>query len=38
MWHRSDYYVVQPSVEHFRIYSIYSIDKGMDLSLGSIEK
>jgi len=38
MWHRSDYYVVRPSVEHFRIYSIYSIDKGMDLSLGSIEK
>jgi peptide/nickel transport system substrate-binding protein/oligopeptide transport system substrate-binding protein len=36
MWHRSD--VVQPSVEHFRIYSIYSIDKGMDLSLGSTEK
>jgi peptide/nickel transport system substrate-binding protein/oligopeptide transport system substrate-binding protein len=30
MWHRSDFYVVQPWVEDFRIYPIYSIDKGMD--------
>jgi len=38
MWHRADYYVTQPWVKDFRIYPIYSIDKGMDLSLGSIEK
>jgi peptide/nickel transport system substrate-binding protein/oligopeptide transport system substrate-binding protein len=31
MWHRSDFYVVQPWVEDFRIYPIYSIDKGMDM-------
>jgi peptide/nickel transport system substrate-binding protein/oligopeptide transport system substrate-binding protein len=33
MWHRADYYVVQPWVENFRIYPIYSIDKGMDVRL-----
>ncbi len=38
MWHRADYYVIQPWVKDFRIYPIYSIDKGMDVSLGSIEK
>ncbi len=34
MWHRADYYVIQPWVKDFRIYPIYSIDKGMDVSLG----
>jgi len=38
MWHRADYFVIQPWVKDFRIYPIYSIDKGRDLSLGSIEK
>jgi ABC-type transport system substrate-binding protein len=33
MWHRTDYFVVQPWVEHFRIYPIYSVDKGMDISV-----
>lgn len=33
MWHRSDYYIVQPWVKDFRIYPIYSIDKGMDISV-----
>lgn len=33
MWHRADYYVVQPWVENFRIYPIYSIDKGMDIAV-----
>jgi len=33
MWHRSDFYVVQPRVQDFRIYPIYSVDKGMDISL-----
>ncbi len=34
MWHRGDYYVVQPRVKDFRIYPIYSIDKGMDMGIG----
>jgi len=33
MWHRADYYVVQPRVKDFRIYPIYSIDKGMDIGM-----
>lgn len=33
MWHRADFYIVQPRVKDFRIYSIYSIDKGMDIWL-----
>jgi len=33
MWHRSDFFVVQPRVQDFRIYPIYSVDKGMDISL-----
>lgn len=33
MWHRSDFYVFQQRVRDFRIYPIYSVDKGMDVSL-----
>ena len=33
MWHRSDFYVIQQRVRDFRIYPIYSVDKGMDVSL-----
>jgi peptide/nickel transport system substrate-binding protein/oligopeptide transport system substrate-binding protein len=33
MWHRSDFFVVQPRVTGFRIYPIYSIDKGMDIAV-----
>jgi ABC-type transport system substrate-binding protein len=33
MWHRADYYVIHPWVRDFRTYSIYSIDKGMDIAL-----
>jgi ABC-type transport system substrate-binding protein len=33
MWHRSDFFVVQPRVQDFRIYPIYSVDKGMDISV-----
>ncbi len=33
MWHRSDFTVVQDRVRDFRIYPIYSADKGMDVSL-----
>jgi peptide/nickel transport system substrate-binding protein/oligopeptide transport system substrate-binding protein len=33
MWHRSDNYVVQKRVRDFRIYPIYSIDKGMDVAV-----
>lgn len=31
MWHKADYFVVQPWVKNFRIYPIYSIDKSVDL-------
>jgi peptide/nickel transport system substrate-binding protein/oligopeptide transport system substrate-binding protein len=31
MWHRADYFVVQPWVKDFRIYPIYSIDKRVDV-------
>ncbi len=33
MWHRADYYVIQPWVRNFKIYPIYSIDKGMDFTM-----
>jgi len=33
MWHRADVYVVQPRVQDFRIYPIYSVDKGMDVAV-----
>ena len=33
MWHRTDSYVVQKRVKDFRIYPIYSIDKGTEVSL-----
>ncbi len=33
MWHKADYYVRHPWVQDFRIYHIYSIDKGMDISV-----
>jgi peptide/nickel transport system substrate-binding protein/oligopeptide transport system substrate-binding protein len=32
MWHRADYFVIQPG-SSFKIYSIYSIDKGMDVAV-----
>ncbi len=33
MWHRADYYVIQPWVKDFKIYPIYSIDKRVDITL-----
>ncbi len=33
MWHRANFYVVQPRVKDFRVYPIYSVDKGMDMSV-----
>ena len=33
MWHRADYFVIQPWVRNFKIYPIYSIDKGMDFTM-----
>ncbi len=33
MWHKADYYVVQPWVKDFRIYPIYSVDKRTDVTL-----
>ena len=32
-WHKTDYIVRQPWIEGFRTYSIYNMDKGMDLNL-----
>jgi peptide/nickel transport system substrate-binding protein/oligopeptide transport system substrate-binding protein len=34
-WHRTDYTVRQPWVRHFRIYPVYSMDKGTEIMLGS---
>jgi len=34
-WHRTDYAVRQPWVKGFRLYPIYTIDKGMDASVES---
>ncbi len=36
MWHRADYYIVQERVKNFRIYPIYSIDKGLDIELSPL--
>lgn len=33
MWHRADYFVVQPWVKDFKIYPIYSIDKRVDVQV-----
>jgi ABC-type transport system substrate-binding protein len=33
MWHRGDYYVVQPWVKGFKIYPLYSIDKKVNVTL-----
>lgn len=33
MWHKADYFVIQPWVRGFKIYPIYSIDKGMDITV-----
>jgi peptide/nickel transport system substrate-binding protein/oligopeptide transport system substrate-binding protein len=33
LWHRTDFTIRQPWVEDYRIYSIYSMDKGTEISL-----
>jgi len=33
MWHRADYFVIQPWVKDFKIFPIYSIDKRVDVTL-----
>ena len=33
MWHKADYYVVQPWVKDFKVYPIYSIDKRVDVTV-----
>ncbi len=33
MWHKADYFVIQPWVRDFKIYPIYSIDKGQDIAV-----
>ena len=33
MWHKADYFVVQPWVKDFKLYPIYSIDKRVDITV-----
>jgi len=33
MWHKADFYVIQPWVKNFKIYPIYSIDKRVDITI-----
>jgi peptide/nickel transport system substrate-binding protein/oligopeptide transport system substrate-binding protein len=33
MWHRGDYFVIQPWIKDFKIYPIYSIDKRVDVTV-----
>ncbi len=33
MWHRADYFVIQPWIKDFKIYPIYSIDKRTDVTI-----
>jgi peptide/nickel transport system substrate-binding protein/oligopeptide transport system substrate-binding protein len=33
MWHRADYFVIQPWVKDFKIYPLYSIDKRVDITV-----
>lgn len=33
MWHRGDYFVIQPWVKDFKIYPIYSIDKRVNVTV-----
>ena len=32
-WHRTDYVVRQPWVEHYRIFPVYSMEKGLNILL-----
>lgn len=33
MWHRADYFIIQPWVKDFKIYPIYSVDKRVDVTV-----
>lgn len=33
MWHKTDYFVIQPWVRDFTVYPIYSIDKRVDITI-----
>ena len=33
LWHRTDFTIRQPWIKNYRIYSIYSMDKGTEISL-----
>jgi peptide/nickel transport system substrate-binding protein/oligopeptide transport system substrate-binding protein len=33
MWHKTEYFVIQPWVKDFKVYPIYSIDKRVDASI-----
>jgi len=32
LWHRTDFTIRQPGVRHYRIYPVYSMDKGTEIS------
>ena len=36
-WHKTDYIIRQPWVSGFKVYPIYNMDKGMDVSLKSVK-
>lgn len=33
LWHKTDYVIRQPWIENFKIYQVYSMDKGTEISL-----
>ena len=33
LWHRTDFVIRQPWVKNYKIYPIYSMDKGTEISL-----
>lgn len=35
MWHKNDYVVKQHWIQGFRVYPVYTIDKGLEISIGS---
>jgi len=33
LWHRTDFSIRQPGIKNYKIYPVYSMDKGMEISL-----
>lgn len=38
LWHRTDFTIRQPWIKNYRIYPIYSMDKGTDIFINKIPK